>query len=192
MVKGPNSSWYTMDDERVTQSNIQEVLRQEAYVLFYVRENPPLPPPPRTADSEHVPPKNGISEIKNNQKRKVRNLGNDIRPSESGPLLKKLKLTPFEPDLVEKTELTKNGKLITSSGFQEIISEIPISIAENASEAKAPIKNEKNEFFLTESKNGISKNGKSLMESNNGKSPTEYKNEKSPTESKKCKLSDGI
>jgi len=39
IVKASNSAWYKMNDESVTQSSLQEALRQEAYVLFYSRQS---------------------------------------------------------------------------------------------------------------------------------------------------------
>lgn len=36
-VRNSNNSWYLMDDSHVSQVSQDEVLRQKAYVLFYVR-----------------------------------------------------------------------------------------------------------------------------------------------------------
>ncbi|XP_041425984.1 ubiquitin carboxyl-terminal hydrolase 36-like [Xenopus laevis] len=36
-VKGPNGNWYKMNDNSVTSVDIKIVLKQEAYLLFYIR-----------------------------------------------------------------------------------------------------------------------------------------------------------
>lgn len=36
-VRNSNNSWYVMDDSHVSQVSLDEVLKQKAYVLFYVR-----------------------------------------------------------------------------------------------------------------------------------------------------------
>ena len=36
-VKSPNSTWYRMDDDSVSAVSSQQVLRQQAYMLFYTR-----------------------------------------------------------------------------------------------------------------------------------------------------------
>jgi len=36
-LQASNGLWYLMDDTSVVLSNIKEVLRQQAYLLFYVR-----------------------------------------------------------------------------------------------------------------------------------------------------------
>lgn len=43
-AKGPNGLWYNMDDELVTQVSLRNVLRQNAYMLFYHRVMPTLHP----------------------------------------------------------------------------------------------------------------------------------------------------
>jgi len=52
IVKASNRAWYKMNDGSVTQSSLQEALRQEAYVLFYSRQ-----PEDTTDDEERTPNK---------------------------------------------------------------------------------------------------------------------------------------
>jgi len=56
IVKAANTMWYTMDDESVTQSNVQDALQKEAYLLFYLRqvELPSLPKKPEQSPPNQV------------------------------------------------------------------------------------------------------------------------------------------
>lgn len=40
-IKSSNGLWYLMDDDRVIQVNLNQVLDQQAYILFYVRRPAP-------------------------------------------------------------------------------------------------------------------------------------------------------
>mmetsp|Transcript_17630 Transcript_17630/g.29624 ORF Transcript_17630/g.29624 Transcript_17630/m.29624 type:complete len:592 (-) Transcript_17630:172-1947(-) len=62
-VKSPAGSWHLMDDCQVKQVSEQTVLKQRAYMLFYIREQadrpkpvpPPTPPPPQRAAAPAQP-----------------------------------------------------------------------------------------------------------------------------------------
>ena len=38
-VRAPDESWYCMNDDSVTQTDIETVLDQEAYILFYMKSS---------------------------------------------------------------------------------------------------------------------------------------------------------
>ena len=38
-IKNSSGIWYLMDDARVVQVSLSHVLNQQAYILFYVRDN---------------------------------------------------------------------------------------------------------------------------------------------------------
>lgn len=53
-VKAPNSNWYKMDDVSVKQSSLNNALNQQAYILFYTKQNVD-----NTPKKTHTPEKNG-------------------------------------------------------------------------------------------------------------------------------------
>jgi len=59
-IKGPNNCWYIADDDHVNLSSGDQPLRQEAYVLFYIREDlpsssQPTPTEPQPTNSTPEP-----------------------------------------------------------------------------------------------------------------------------------------
>eukprot|EP00667_Euglena_gracilis_P001558 EG_transcript_1560 len=52
-VRAANSAWYCCDDSRVRQVGLQEALRQRAYMLVYLRKDPP--PPSSAQTSRPIP-----------------------------------------------------------------------------------------------------------------------------------------
>jgi len=94
-IKAPNNCWYKADDDYVNLTGGDQALKQEAYVLFYIREDSvPIPPstPKETPPSSNEPtpnpsqansnpnPSNGLQncstvldsmEVLNTKKRKV-------------------------------------------------------------------------------------------------------------------------
>ncbi|OQR90424.1 ubiquitin-specific protease [Thraustotheca clavata] len=59
-VKSPAGLWYEMNDECVSMVQLQTVLKQRAYMLFYIRESVPAPPITETK----AEPKTLVPEIK--------------------------------------------------------------------------------------------------------------------------------
>ncbi|CAI8050584.1 Ubiquitin carboxyl-terminal hydrolase 36 [Geodia barretti] len=56
-IRNSNKTWYCLNDAQVYQASLQQVLQQEAYLLFYARDlsYQPPPPPPPLADSADMP-----------------------------------------------------------------------------------------------------------------------------------------
>ncbi len=60
-VKGSNEQWFCMDDESVRGSSLKQALSQQAYMLFYVRNEMPVyaapaPEPAPAAAAERAAP----------------------------------------------------------------------------------------------------------------------------------------
>jgi len=63
-IKAPNNCWYKADDDYVSLSSGDLPLKQEAYVLFYIREDIP---PPSTTPKETPPSNDGTLKSTNSQ-----------------------------------------------------------------------------------------------------------------------------
>eukprot|EP00602_Paraphysomonas_sp_CaronLab_P010687 CAMPEP_0185038222 /NCGR_PEP_ID=MMETSP1103-20130426/33611_1 /TAXON_ID=36769 /ORGANISM="Paraphysomonas bandaiensis, Strain Caron Lab Isolate" /LENGTH=794 /DNA_ID=CAMNT_0027576553 /DNA_START=86 /DNA_END=2470 /DNA_ORIENTATION=+ len=89
-VKASNGQWYEMDDSTVSQTSIKTVLKQQAYILFYVKSAPPLskpPTPPKSRENElatlpnvsNIPPTvSTAQQLKQTQKSRKSDVAHDL------------------------------------------------------------------------------------------------------------------
>jgi len=126
-IKGPNNCWYKADDDSVSLSSGDQPLKQEAYVLFYIRED--IPPPPTPKESPSNPPTQKSPNLENTP--------NDIKGLSSVTISKEddidnainnnvkkrklsFNLTPVKQRITNNGVIIRNGIKIESASLQSI------------------------------------------------------------------------